>query len=329
MYLNLFFLITAALSLASVAKAGTYSQCQASDSSLQGCPSGTKYVAAGTKIQTAIDSGAAYILIAPGTYNEQLKVSKNLVMLGSTKGTVTVTHSAYKDLSGSGANRDAATLYVSGSTFYAYDIVFANTADDKTTASQPLGPAAAVYFETNAKASLYNCQVKSWQDSLYAGGNFFMYKGSVWGWVDMLYGDGKSWFSGVTIYNRGCGGGITAWRGASGGAVIQEGGRVTIASDARSGTSGCYLGRPWDSKMKSSYLNTVMDSVVNLKGWSTWSSSDPRYTEGQTIFEEYNSSGAGYDASKRQLVKILTSNPYTIKGFFGDTSFIDSGTASI
>lgn len=167
--------ITAAHSIRSTA---SYSTCQSSGASLKGCPSGTKYVPEGASIQDAIDSGASHILIAPGDYPERLVVTKSLVLLGSLSGNVRVYQSAYNDLkAGGGANRDAATLYVKGGTFSAYNIQFFNTADDGNTASQPKGPAAAAYFERSVKASLYSCDLFSWQDTLYAGGAFFMWKG--------------------------------------------------------------------------------------------------------------------------------------------------------
>ncbi|KDN43646.1 hypothetical protein RSAG8_06023, partial [Rhizoctonia solani AG-8 WAC10335] len=118
----------------------------------------------------------------------------------------------------------------------------------------------------------------------------------------------RSWFEKVTLANRACGGGITAWKGtnetdAPGNhyGVYVANSRIVRSPDANATTvtgGKCYLGRPWNDLATSVYINTVMDQSINLQGFTPWGGARPEIVN-TTFYAEYNSSGPGYDASKR------------------------------
>jgi hypothetical protein len=68
-----------------------------------------------------------------------------------------------------------------------------------------------------ANASFYGCDFASFQDTWYTGrnGSTYVTGGTVYGQTDYLFGFGTAWFQNVTLANRACGGGITAWKGTN------------------------------------------------------------------------------------------------------------------
>ncbi|CAE6471968.1 unnamed protein product [Rhizoctonia solani] len=95
--------------------------------------------------------------------------------------------------------------------FKAYNIDFNNRA-----ANQSIGPALATDI-SYANASFYGCNFASWQDTWYTGrnGSTYVIGGTIYGQTDYLFGFGTAWFEKVTLANRACGGGITAWKGTN------------------------------------------------------------------------------------------------------------------
>ncbi|CUA71215.1 Putative pectinesterase/pectinesterase inhibitor 26 [Rhizoctonia solani] len=188
--------------------------------------------------------------------------------------------------------------------FKAYNIDFNNRA-----ANQSVGPALATDI-SYANASFYGCNFASWQDTWYTGrnGSTYVIGGTIYGQTDYLFGFGTAWFEKVTLANRACGGGITAWKGsnetdAPGNhyGVYVANSRIIRSPDANATTvtdRKCYLGRPWNDLATSVYINTTMDQSINLQGFTPWGGARPEIAN-TTFYAEYNSSGSGYDASKR------------------------------
>ncbi|KAJ9092226.1 hypothetical protein QFC19_008763 [Naganishia cerealis] len=168
-----------------------------------------------------------------------------------------------------------------------------------------------------------------------------MYGGTVLGFTDYLYGYGTAWFEGVTMANRGCGGGITAWKGtgtpdSNKFGVYQANGAIVRADDAVPDlTSNCPLGRPWNNASRSIYKNTYMSNIVLPQGFIAWSDKDPRVVANLTVFGEYGSYGPGFNADARNtsVETLLTkeqADEYTVEKVFGGMpSWIDLGTAVI
>lgn len=96
------------------------------------------------------------------------------------------------------------------SDFRAYNIDFRNVYS-----LQAAGPALAVGV-AYANAGFYGCGFFSYQDTVFVGklGNAYFYDNIIAGQVDFLYGFGTAWIEQSTLALRGCGGGITAWKGS-------------------------------------------------------------------------------------------------------------------
>ncbi|KAJ9117738.1 hypothetical protein QFC20_000016 [Naganishia adeliensis] len=361
-------------------RATTYSECQKlkpQGEQLNGCPEGTLYVSQTDpqanygSIQKAImslpnDNSAHHILIGQGNYHEVLNISRPgpLALLGMTewpdkweKNQVYVWNSSFINQSTQATtglhNSDAAVLTVApinggfGNTdFKAYNIDFANRATvNGVEIKNQTGPSAAV-FTTASNTSFYGCSFKSYQDTVYVGRNSsaFFFGGAVYGYTDYLYGYGTAWFEGATMGNRGCGGGIIAWKGGETAAarqgthfgVYQANGKVVRADDAIEDlTKRCPLGRPWNNASVSIYKNTYMSEIVLPQGFVAWSDKEPRVVPGLTVFGEYGSYGPGWvpEARNTSVQAVFTeqqAQEYTVEKMFGGMpAWIDLGTATI
>ncbi|ORY60578.1 pectin methylesterase family protein [Pseudomassariella vexata] len=245
----------------------TFANCQRkTPNPLSGCPPGTLYVsqvdtnATFRTIQSAISSipnnTTPYtILIAPGTYIEQLNVTRGgpLTLLGASN--LPWQNKSYADIDydtphendvqvyWNSANNDAvftdnvytgvltigptlnATLTGSGPTgfpvpddtpFGCTDFRAYNIDFRNEEFPYSNGPAHALGV-SRANAGFYSCGFYSWQDTIYIGklGNAYLYDTVVAGETDFLYGFGTFWISKSTLSLRACGGGITAWKGTN------------------------------------------------------------------------------------------------------------------
>ncbi|KAJ7134232.1 carbohydrate esterase family 8 protein [Mycena epipterygia] len=269
-YLSYFSLVLAALCLqwhTVQALSPQFIQCQiqkpASMSPLVGCPDGTIFVSQNasdphakfTSVQAAVASlpktGTATILIAAGSYQETVNVSRtgpltllgqlpstavaqakpfanastpnlNLVQIWGTQFVMTGQDDASSavltvapNLAGSliGAGTDGAPLQpVFGNTdFKAYNIDFQNRAANFAISQ------ALVTDISYANASFYGCTFASFQDTWYTGRNASTYvvDSVIFGQTDYLFGFGTAWFQNVILANRACGGGIVAWKGTN------------------------------------------------------------------------------------------------------------------
>ena len=80
---------------------------------------------------------------------------------------------------------------------------------------------------------------------------------------------------------RGCGGGITAWKGTNTtfenkyGAYIHDS-TVEKANSTLNITGECALGRPWNAQHRSIFANNYLDDSIKPSGYIIWSASDPR-----------------------------------------------------
>ncbi|OAX32132.1 pectin lyase-like protein, partial [Rhizopogon vinicolor AM-OR11-026] len=280
MRLAVFFSVLASSGLQIHALSPEYLACQlqkaASSSPLTGCPEGTLFVsptdtrANFTKVQDAVaslpETGAATILIGNGEYFEMLNVARSapLTLLGQ------LDPATASDLAGNASQRnlvhiwnnlyvqsgvtdeETATLTIAPSSgqnfgntnFRAYNIDFENRAANYSISQ------ALVTSITYANASFYGCVFASWQDTWYTGSGAYTYAfdSIIYGQTDYLFGYGTAWFQNVTLANRACGGGITAWQGTSGtknGAYIADS-KIIRSPDANSTTvtdKKCYLGK--------------------------------------------------------------------------------------
>ncbi|KAI1036591.1 hypothetical protein LB503_003256 [Fusarium chuoi] len=223
--------------------------------------------------------------------------------------------------------------------FRAYNIDFRNDF-----APQSAGPAHAVGV-SRANAGFYSCGFYSYQDTVYVGklGNAYFYDNIIAGQTDFLYGFGTAWIEKSTLSLRGCGGGITAWKGTNTtftnkyGVYIDNSQLIPVNSTIATNFVGkCALGRPWNSQHKSIFMQSYFDAVILPAGYIEWSKSTPR-VDNYTFMATWNDHGPGYNVEAEKasnVTKVLTDaevKPYrapadvfqTPEGKFGHVKWID------
>ncbi|KAJ5594411.1 Pectinesterase catalytic [Penicillium hispanicum] len=337
-------------------------------------------------IQAAInslpnDTSTQTILILAGSYKEQLNITRTgpITLLGETtsptdagQNRVTITWAA-ANVDGTGQSVDNvyssvmivaptldASLTGSGTTgfdvpldtpfgnrnFRVYNVDFTNT-----WAPYSDGPAHALSF-SRANGGFYYCGFYSYQDTIYVGklGNAYFYKSILAGQTDFLYGFGTAWIQSSDVRLRGCGGGITAWKGTNttfenkyGVYIVDSNVRAANASVAPSIKGACALGRPWNSQHRSIFANTYEDGSIEASGYTNWLDNGvARYEPGVTLMAEYKANGPGFNATGRVAGGIDTllsakayeaySSPQKVfqdqTGALGDVQWIDWETVS-
>ncbi|SOV07627.1 uncharacterized protein UDID_14934 [Ustilago sp. UG-2017a] len=337
---------------------------------LSGCPKDTifvsqKYPSARYRtINSALnalpdDGTLTNILIDEGIYHEKVIVRRisPTIFAGVTPNNrdpsanrVQVWQSSYvnqSDPTSTMHNCDAVVLGIGtvaaagNSDFKAYNINFVQRQFFKgqEVTQYQLGPAAALCVQ-NSNASFYGCGFSSFQDTIYVGprSQAFFFKSTVKGMTDQLYGQGKAWLEQVSLLLRGCGGGITAWRGDPQdplvGVYISNSNiiRSPHASTLKPMEKACYLGRPWNIYSHSTYLNTYMSNIIADAGFKVWAKRQSNFDPRLTRFAEYRSSGPGGYMGNRDytLERALTDKEakgITYKKVFGgSTPWIDSKT---
>ncbi|CEJ56986.1 Putative Carbohydrate esterase family 8 protein [Penicillium brasilianum] len=334
-----------------------------------------------TTIQAAIESlpnddSSQTILILAGTYKEQVNVTRAgpVTLLGqtnastdATKNQVTITWAAAnKDSTGQSVDNVYSSVLVvsptldasltgSGTTGYAvpadtpfgnknfraYNIDFTNT-----WAEYSDGPAHALSF-SRANGGFYYCGFYSYQDTVYVGklGNAYFYRSILAGQTDFLYGFGTAWIQSSDVLLRGCGGGITAWKGTNttftnkyGVYIVDSNVRAANASVAPSIVGACALGRPWNSQHRSIFARSYEDASIEASGYIDWVVSGvARYEKNVTLMAEYDIRGPGFNATGRADGNVTTvlnkkgfepySEPRKVfqnqEGVFGDVAWID------
>jgi pectin methylesterase-like acyl-CoA thioesterase len=108
-----------------------------------------------------------------------------------------------------------------------------------------------------------------------------MYKSIIGGQTDFFYGFGTLWVADSQVKLRGCGGGITAWKGSNTtfenkyGVYIHDS-HVAKENSTLNITGECALGRPWNAQHRSIFANNYLDDSIRPSGYIQWSASDPR-----------------------------------------------------
>ncbi|KIJ62685.1 carbohydrate esterase family 8 protein [Hydnomerulius pinastri MD-312] len=340
-----------------------YTACQlqkpAGMSPLAGCPEGTLYVsptdasANFASVQEAVTSlpetGDAVILIGEGEYFEMVNVTRSapLTLLGqldpatafepagnaSQRNLVQIWNNIYVE--NGLTDEETATLTVappSGQSFgnvdfKAYNIDFENRAANYSISQ------ALVTSIMYANASFYGCAFASWQDTWYTGHGAYTYAvdSIIYGQTDYLFGFGTAWFQSVTLANRACGGGITAWQGTNGtrnGAYIADS-RIIRSPDANATTvttEQCYLGRPWNVLAVAVYLRNYMDDSIRPAGFTPWDGETT--VPNTTYYAEFDSYGPGGNTTARvpqdHILTYTQAQNFTLEDvFYGTPSWID------
>lgn len=256
-------------------------------------------------IQKALDAAPtssktnATIFIYPGTYNEQLIVSKagTTIFMGYSDATddynqnkVTIQQSYGEDTKGTGSDVDAATVYATGNQFYAYNINFKNNNGTQQNIAS-LGFAV----KSSKYAFMHACQIYGNQDTLYISGSMFTFKSLIIGNIDFIFGSGSGYFLNSTIAPNEDGDSITAAKRATastaGGFVFDQCSIVPAPGVDASGWKNVSLGRPWNQFANVAYIDSYFDRMIGAAGWDQWSKSSPQ-TDGVS-YGEYHNYGPG------------------------------------
>ncbi|KAK8192742.1 hypothetical protein M8818_007914 [Zalaria obscura] len=349
---------------------------------LQGCPKNTLLVGPSQKhttVQSAIlnlpNNTTPYtILVLPGNYTEQLNITRPgpLTVLGQTThpndatknsvniiwhnatgtattgtydnaytSTLTIAPTLNSSLTGSGptGNTVPAGTPFGNTNFRAYNLNFINAY-----LPYSAGPSLALSV-SYANAGFYYCGLYSYQDTVYVGklGNAYMYSSIVGGQTDFLYGFGTLWVQSSLLQLRGCGGGVTAWKGSNTTFVNKYGvyvhdSEVRKANESLQIEGMCALGRPWNAQHRSIFANTYLDDSIRPSGYIEWSATDPRVNYNTTM-AEYHDYGPGFNLTGRLQAANITIEmtaaqyapystvdkvfQYPFSGKFGNTAWID------
>ncbi|KAH6904435.1 pectinesterase [Coprinopsis sp. MPI-PUGE-AT-0042] len=303
-------------------------------------PSGSLIVRAGTTtsgeyktLQAAVnalpnDSSARTIFIFPGTYNEQVYITRAgpLTVYGYTSDTNSyksnqVTLQAGVPASQAGSNDASGTLRIHKDNFKLYNVNVKNTYGQ--------GSQAIAISQYGSRVGLYACGFYGYQDTLYANKGTQVYlKGYIEGATDFIFGrQGSAYFGGNTIAVKGPG-----WVTASGresndaGSYVFEKNTIVLASGSSNLNNKAYLGRPWGAYAKVVFKSTVINAPLNNALWSVWNTGDERTSN--ILFGDYNTTGIG-GISRPGFAKALSASEagqYNIGSAVGSDygSWVDS-----
>ncbi|KAF8660894.1 hypothetical protein AX16_001523 [Volvariella volvacea WC 439] len=306
-------------------------------------PSGALVVRAGTStsgeyrtINAALaalpnDSSSRSIFIYPGTYNEQVYITRSgpLTIYGYTTDTSTYRNNQVMILSSipasqAGSNDASGTLRIHKNDFKLYNVNVKN--------GYGPGSQAIALSQYGSRVGLYACGFYGYQDTLYANQGTQVYlKGYIEGATDFIFGSrGMAYFGGNTIAVTGPGWVTASGRDSDdGGSYVFNANTIIRASSVVSDPSGkTYLGRPWRAYAKVIFKNTVITAPLNKAIWSVWSTSNPQTSN--VFFAEYNSTGSGVSGATRpSFATVLTTsqaNAYSISSAVGSdyASWVDT-----
>ncbi|OOO05247.1 glycoside hydrolase family 43 [Aspergillus oryzae] len=152
---------------------------------------------------------------------------------------------------------------------------------------------------------LRNVYAEYYQDTVYVGklGNAYFHSSIVAKQTDFLYGFGTAWLELCGLVLRGCGGGITAWKGTNTTYPNKFGVYVHASSINAANASvvveqkgRCALGRPWNSGHRSIFAEIYEDGTIQDSGYVLWQAP---ITE-QTLMGVYENIGPGWNVGARR-----------------------------
>ena len=202
------------------------------------------------------------ILIKPGVYTEQIKISSTkpyISLIGQNAETTKLTFKiANKDV---GSTSAAFAFYVGGHDFYAENITFEN--------SFGVGSQAVAVLTEADRAIFAHCRFLAWQDTLYARRGRQYFKDSyIEGSVDFIFGQATAVFENCEIHSKTDGYIAAPMRFTA----DEPSGLVFIKSKltAENTVTKVYLGRPWRDYGRTVFLETEMGAHIRAEGWHNW-----------------------------------------------------------
>jgi len=294
-----------------------------------------------TTVQGAIDHlppTGGTVLIAPGTYHEQVIINQSHVTLKGTGPNSAATVLVDDTSQGTrGTKPSYATVHVLGDDFHAFNLTFQNDFN-RTHEQVSAGSQAQALNLEGDRNILDNVQILANQDTLYIGARGCGQAGSlrtpppssssfppaaqpapvaprtpctpavtrsyftrcvVAGNVDFIYGDGNAVFNDCEIHST---------LHAAGGYLTAQGKYLPDQHStfvfnhcrltAEPGETHVFLGRPWRPYASVVYLNTVMGAHIDPAGWHEWHPGETHNLD-TVFYAEYKSSGPGANPAAR------------------------------
>jgi len=256
------------------------------------------------------DSSARTIFIFPGTYSEQVSITRvgPTTILGSTtdttsytSNTVTITNS----LSAAAAGSDdlSGTLRVHKDNFALYNVNVRNTFG--------IGSQALALSSYGTNVGYYGSAFFGYQDTVLANqGNQYFGVSYIEGAVDFIFGQhARAFFQRNVIASVGAGAitadGPTSATDASL-FVINHSTIMTSTAATTNLTGKVFLGRPWTQWAKVAFTSCDLGALINGAGWEIWSTATPNTAN--VTFAEFANTGAGAAGTRASFSEKLSSN---------------------
>ncbi|KAG8883731.1 hypothetical protein FRB98_002829, partial [Tulasnella sp. 332] len=266
--------------------------------------SGAKY----STISSALaDTSSSIYYIYAGNYTEAVAITRSVTIYGATTSIYdytanTVTISRDEVASAAGSDDLSGTVRVETTGVSLYNLNIENTF------GKPVDQAQAIALSVQGgKFAAYACQLRGYQDTLYANvGAQYYSKSLIQGSVDFIFGKTASiWITGSTIKTVGAGCITASGRSTNDGLwyVINN---STIVSTSFAN----YLGRPWEDYSRVVFQNSYLGSNIQAAGWEEWSSATPNTDH--VTYGEYNNTGPGAWSSSRVSFATKLTAPITI-----------------
>jgi pectin methylesterase-like acyl-CoA thioesterase len=294
-----------------------------------------------TTVQAAIDrlpATGGIVLVAPGTYREQVIINQSHITLKGTGADPSQTILVDDTSQGTrGTKPSYATVHVLGDDFHAANITFQNDFN-RTHEQVSAGSQAQALNMEGDRNILANVRILANQDTLYIGARGCGQAGSlrtqppsstsfppgsqpapapripctptptrsyfthcvVAGNVDFIYGDGNAVFNDCEIHSteHAAGGYLTAQ-----GKYLANQQSTFVFNHCRltgePGLSHVYLGRPWRPYASVVYLNCVMGPHIDPVGWHEWHPGETHNLD-TVFYAEYKSTGPGANPAARE-----------------------------
>ncbi|THZ41685.1 pectin lyase-like protein, partial [Aureobasidium pullulans] len=282
------------------------------------------------------DSKPYTIYIMPGTYNEQISITRNgkVTLIGETNFKNDYSQNQVKVQFSSGRltslSQNEQTPVInskktndnSGLAMYNIDFINSYPQTANTAAL------AADFYGNNMAA--YGCSFIGFQDTLLANKGVQVFSNSyVEGSIDFVWGFSTAYFYKCVIATNTKGACIAAQGRTVGvnSAYIFDSSYITYTSTYGSTFGASYLGRPYSNYSTVVYKNSYLDKHINAAGWQVWSTGNPQTSN--VFLGEYNNTGPGAWVSGTARASFATNMTddqvaaYSLVSWVGDTSFID------
>ncbi|KAI3471068.1 hypothetical protein Pfo_027731 [Paulownia fortunei] len=231
-----------------------------------------KYKTIGAALKVVPDKSKKrfVIYVKKGVYVENVRVEKskwNVMMVGDGKD-ATIVSGSLNVVDGT-PTFQSATFAVFGQGFIARDMGFRNTAG-------PSKHQAVALISTADLSVFYRCSMDAFQDTLYVHSNRQFYREcNIYGTVDFIFGNSAAVIQNCNILPKkpmlGQQNTITAQGkfdpNQNTGLSIQN---CTIWPATNLSGVSTFLGRPWKNYSTTVYLQNVMGSFIDPKGWLPW-----------------------------------------------------------